>query len=122
MANALHLPVQSQQPEQHQANMEETLAHRTDVAQVHQDRQLLTLLQQEKEQLERSKQSVSSHLSLWQRLTEIITKRNRISLEEIQGPSGKVAWHAYDPRTGQSWYAETSAEMVTLLEAHRLIR
>lgn len=121
MVNVLHHPVQSRQPEQHQVNMEETLAHRTHVARTHQDRQLLTLLQKEQAQLESDKRFLSSRLSRWQQLTEMITKRNQVSLEKIQDSSGQVIWHAYDPRTSRSWYAETSAEIVMLLEANRLI-
>jgi hypothetical protein len=136
MANTLHSPVQNQEPQdqgpqnqglqnqrpqKHQENIAESLVHRTEVANIHQDLQLLQLLQKEQEQLEAFEAQAPQRLNLWQWLASMMAKRTQVSVEEIQGPSGK-AWRAYNPRTGQSRYAETLAEITAWLEAQHLNR
>jgi hypothetical protein len=122
MVNTLHSPVQNQGPQKHQENIAESLAHRTEVANIHRDLQLLHLLQKEQEQLEAFEAQAPQRLNLWQWLASMMAKRTQVSVEKIQGPSGKTAWRAHHPRTGQSRYAETLAEITAWLEAQHLTR
>ncbi|MGB7414508.1 MAG: hypothetical protein WA902_09900 [Thermosynechococcaceae cyanobacterium] len=101
--------------EKHQVNMVQTLAHRTNVASVQRDLQLLKLLQQERQQLSTPTKQKSHEL--FQRFKALIAKRTEISVEKIQAPSGQTAWRVYNPRTRRSRYTETPAEVLDWLEA-----
>ncbi len=119
MVNILPSFEQGQKPHQHELNMAETLAHRAEVAYIHQDLQLLKLLQKEQQQLNSHEASSQFSINLWEWLTKILIKRSQISVEKIQTASGQVAWRVSNPRTGQSRYAENLVEIVAWLEADR---
>ncbi|MGF1604156.1 MAG: hypothetical protein ACFCU8_19485 [Thermosynechococcaceae cyanobacterium] len=113
MAHTLTPPTEGQK--KHQVNIVQTLAHRTNVASVQQDLQLLKLLQQERQQLNDPTEQKPN--GFFQRLKVLIAKHTEISIEKIQAPSGQTAWRVYNPRTRQSRYTETVAEVVAWLEA-----
>jgi hypothetical protein len=122
---AYTLPPPTERQGLHEVNMAQTLTHRIDAATVRQDLQLLKLLQQEQQQLDRSNiaecPSQRPH-GLRQWLQALISKHTQISIEKIQVPSGQTAWRVYDPRTRRSRYTESSAEVVAWLEAEQTMR
>lgn len=119
MLNVLSTPVPSQGTQQHQINRAASLAHRTDVANdCGHDLSLLEQLQREQESLQ--KLPMRFNVRKW--LASMMAKRTQVRIEFIQSSSGQKAWRAYNPRTGQSRYAETATGMIAWLEGQNLTR
>jgi hypothetical protein len=122
MTNAL-LTNQSELIARHQANIAASLAHRLDHARATQNAQLLALLEQEKQQL-RQNESLQPAFSpirwgrgFWNRLTEALFQPSQVSIEPMVGSSGAIIWRGFDPRTGETRYAETEGELIDWVEA-----
>ncbi len=122
MVNLLHTPVPSQGTQQHQVNISASLVHRTDVANVRHDLSLLEQLQNEQEQLQILPNPALSRFNVGKWLALVLAKRTQVRIELIKSSSGQKAWRVYNPRTGQSRYAETSTEMIAWLEGQHLTR
>ncbi len=112
---------------QHQATIAASLAHRLAVAKAAQNTQLVTLLEQEQHQLD----STSNHAiglselaanvkRVWNSWLNALDRHAQLSVKRVVGESGMILWHAYDPQTGKSLYAESSSEVVKWIEDNRL--
>ena len=112
----------------HKANIAASLAHRLDQARATCNFQLLTLLEQEQQQLIQSEPNQQTAVSnsiqwgkaVWDRLINAIANRSRISIKAVtMSDSGAVIWRAYNPTTGETRYAETEADLIDWMEAQR---
>ena len=112
----------------HKANIAASLAHRLDRARATRNFQLLTLLEQEQQQLIQSESTQQAGFSnpiqwgkaVWYRLIDAIANSSRISIEAVtMSDSGAVIWRAYDPTTGKTRYAETEADLIDWIEAQQ---
>lgn len=112
---------------QHQATIAASLAHRLAVAKAAQNHQLVALLEQEQHQIDRtSNRSLGlSGLAVnvkrvWHSWLDALDRHSQLSVKRVVGESGIIFWHAYDPQTGKSLYAESSSEVVKWIEDNRL--
>jgi len=112
---------------QHQATIAASLAHRLAVAKVAQNNQLITLLEQEQRQLDRASNRLLGLSELvahvkraWHSWLDALDRQSQLSVKRVVGESGMTFWHAYDPQTGKSLYAESSSEVVKWIEDNRL--
>lgn len=112
----------------HKANIAASLAHRLDRARATRNFQLLTLLEQEQQQLIQSESTQQTGFSnpiqwgkaVWYRLIDAIANSSRISIKPVtMSDSGTVIWRAYDPTTGKTRYAETEADLIDWIEAQQ---
>ena len=108
-----------QSGQQHQTNMATALAHRIAVAQANGDRSLLTLLEQERQQLA-AWQQPSPRQSWIYALQQWFKGRSRLQVEQAQDARGNYWWYAHDPNTGKTLYAESAGEVVNWIEQNRL--
>lgn len=124
MANVCLTRPLSPSPElsaRHQANITASLAHRLEKARTERNNQLVALLEQEQIQLETQESVVSAtpiapRKTLWQRFIAKFSQPSAISVERVVD-SGSVFWRAYNPRTGETCYAETESEIIDWIEA-----
>ncbi len=112
---------------QHQATIAASLAHRLAVAKAAQNSQLITLLEQEQHQLDRASNRTLSLSELgaaikqaWHSWLDTLDRQAQLSVKRVVNESGIVFWHAYDPQTGKSLYAESSSEVVKWIEDNHL--
>lgn len=97
----------------HQASIFSSLAHRLEIARANQNFQLLSLLEQERQQLAQNPlKSSGVFRGFWNWLIQPM----EISIDLIPTGSGNLIWRGYDPRTGETRYGETEADMVNWLE------
>jgi hypothetical protein len=97
----------------HQASIFSSLAHRLEIARENQNLQLLSLLEQERQQLAQNPPKSSGLLKgFWNWLMPPM----EISIDLIPTSSGDFIWCGYDPRTSETRYGETEADMVDWLE------
>ncbi len=97
----------------HQANIAASLAHRIQKAKAAQNADLLALLEREQRQL-----SIASPIkAAWQRSINALP--DRVSIEPLISETGAIAWRATDPRSGETRYAETEAELIDWIEDYR---
>ena len=125
MATALQVNL-SQISAQHQATIAASLARRLAVAKVAQNTQLVTLLEQEQQQLDHKRRPLAL-LTLaeqvkqaWHSWLEALDRHSQLSVKQVVGESGLTFWYAYDPQTGKSLYAESSSEVVKWIEDNHL--
>lgn len=126
MATALRLNSSDLSP--HQATIAASLAHRFAIAEAAQNSQLIALLEREKQQLEREfhkKQDLSTLVDrvkqAWHSWMEAIDQSSQLSVQKIVA-DGVILWHAYDPKTGKTLYAESTSEVVKWIEDNNLGR
>lgn len=112
---------------QHQATIAASLAHRLAVAKAAQNNQLVALLDQEQRQLDRTSNRVLGLSELaanvkrtWHSWLDALDRHTQLSVKRVVGESGMIFWHAYDPQTGKSLYAESSSEVVKWIEDNHL--
>ncbi len=111
---------------QHQATIAASLARRLAVAKAAQNTQLLTLLEQEQQQLDRKSYPlnlaalVAQVKQVWHSWLNALDRHSQLSVKQVVGESGITFWHAYDPKTGKSLYAESSSEVVKWIEDNGL--
>jgi hypothetical protein len=97
----------------HQASIFSSLAHRLEIARTNQNFQLLSLLEQERQQLAQNSPKSSGLIKgFWNWLIQ----PTEISIDLIPTGSGDLIWRGYDPTTGETRYGETEADMVNWLE------
>ncbi len=97
----------------HQTSISKLLRHRIEIAKSNQNFGLLTLLEQESQQLEQNFQKPQvSAKSFW---SWLITPTD-ILIEQVPSVSGGMVWRGYNPLTGHTRYGETEAEMIDWLE------
>lgn len=126
MMNAL-LNHQSEVSARHRANIAASLAHRLAQARAARNFQLLSLLEQEQQQLNQ-RQPTQTNLStltqwgkaVWNRLVNA-TASPAVSIQAKTGDSGAVIWRAYNPTTGETRYAETEAEVIDWVESQQYV-
>lgn len=111
----------------HQANIAASLAHRLEVAQANRNTKLVALLEQEQRQLSRGVSSVSSLPSLgnglkrfWEGVLQRIERSSQLSVQQVWDEAGNAWWHAYDPRTGKTLYADSESEVIHWIEENHL--
>ncbi len=111
----------------HQATIAASLAHRLAVAKTAQNNQLVTLLEQEQRQLDGTSSNalhlpglVATIRQAWDSWLDSLDRRSQLSVKRVMGESGTIFWHAYDPQTGKSLYAESSSEVVQWIEDNYL--
>ncbi|AFY74682.1 hypothetical protein Syn7502_02736 [Synechococcus sp. PCC 7502] len=94
----------------HQASISASLHHRQEIARANQNFDLLSLLEQERQQL--NPQTQKSSRSIWNWLFEPM----EISIEKLPSGNGEVIWRGYNPQTGETRYGESEADMIAWLE------
>ncbi len=107
---------------QHQATIAASLARRLAVAKAAQNTQLLTLLEQEQQQLDRESHPLNLLAlvkQVWHSWLDALDRHSQLSVKQIVS-NGITFWHAYDPKTGKSLYAESSSEVVKWIEDNDL--
>lgn len=107
---------------QHQATIAASLARRLAVAKAAQNTQLLTLLEQEQQQLNRESHPLNLLAlinKVWHSWLDALDRHSQLSVKQIVS-NGITFWHAYDPKTGKSLYAESSSEVVKWIEDNDL--
>ena len=102
----------------HQAIILSNLAHRLKIAQADQNLELLSLLEQERQQLEQSYQRSfqTDKRNLW----DWLTQPARLSITQVSsntelGNSGRY-FRGYNPITGEIRYGATEADMIDWVE------
>ena len=110
--------------DQHYANMQASLDHRLEVARAAHNNQLISLLEQEKRQLE-SDWSFNGPLSVlarlkhwWGQLAAAIAHVDDLQVWTTTDDNDALWWHAYNPRTGRSVITDSEAEMRLWIEAN----
>ncbi len=116
----------SQISAQHQATIAASLARRLAIAKAAQNAQLITLLEQEQQQLDHNPHPLTllaladQVKQIWQSWLDALDRHSQLSVKQVVGESGLVFWYAYDPQTGKSLYAESSSEVVKWIEDNHL--
>ncbi len=110
---------------QHQATIAASLVHRLAVAKATQNNHLIALLEKEQRQLDSTTHPLSLSIATtvkraWQSLLDALDRHSQLSVKRVAGESGMIFWHAYDPQTGKSLYAESSSEVVKWIEDNHL--
>lgn len=112
---------------QRKVNIMANLQNRMDVASANHDQHLLKLLTHEQLQLEshwRDIASPSHHQSnviqFWQRITQLIDSRRKLSLERRITSKGEEWWHVADPRSGKTFNAESLSVAMHWIERNHL--
>jgi hypothetical protein len=97
----------------HQESIMTILAHRLKIAKADRNLELLSLLEQERDQLEQSYQRSCQprKSSLW----EWLIQPAKISIAQLSSTSGKY-FRGYNSITGEIRYGETESEMIDWLE------
>jgi hypothetical protein len=100
----------------HHANVAASLDHRLAIARAKQDQTLIDLLEQEQKQIlgdsDRQGRSLQHQLStLWEDLTTWIRGDSTVQVWQTVDSQGDRWWCAYNPKTGQSLYADSETEM-----------
>jgi hypothetical protein len=127
MATALQLN-SNEISAQHQASIASSLAHRLAVAQAAKNTQLIELLVQEQKQLglaphQPGLSAFSTKIKqVWQSWMEAIDRYSNLSVEQIVGEDGTIFWHAHDPKTGKTLYAESRSDVIKWIEDNELGR
>lgn len=110
----------------HRANIAASLAHRLNRARAARNFQLLSLLEQEQQQLNQRQLTQTTLPTLtqwgkavWNRFVNATISCPAISIQAITGDSGDVIWRAYNPTTGETRYAETEAEVIDWVESQQ---
>ena len=112
----------------HRANIIDSLTRRLNVARAAQDTQLVALLEQEQQQLglktaaARNLSSASRLKNGWHHWLNAIANRSKLSVEQMHDASGASWWHAHDPKTGMTLYAESESEIINWIEENQLGR
>lgn len=116
----------NQQPQtiqmQHRLNLFANLSRRLSVARAQHNAQLITLLEQELQQLEKTwiqsptSQAGFSPSQLWQRWRKLFA----LKVEQAVDASGQQWWYGYDPGTGKTIYGETQGDVLRWLEENHL--
>ncbi len=115
---------QSELAAQHESSMAASLARRLAKAKADGNPTLIALLEAEQRQLHPPLPLIQRALvhsvrwsqALWQRLTAALARPVEISVEQIVGDTGATLWRAYDPATGDTFYAATESEVVDWIE------
>jgi hypothetical protein len=99
--------------DRHQEAILAILSHRFKIAQSDRNLELLSLLEQERQQLEQSYQRSfqPQKRSLW----DWLTQPAKVSIAQLPSTSGKY-FRGYNPITGEIRYGETEADMIDWLE------
>jgi len=95
----------------HKATISGLLTRRLEIAKANQNSQLVSLLEQERQQLEHS-QTQPVKINFWNWLTQPM----QISVKQLPSSLGGTIWEGYNPRTGETRHAETEAEIIDWLE------
>ena len=102
---------------QHHKNVEASLARRLNAAKAAQNTQLVALLERERQQIgqevdrDRAFSLRQQLISVWQDVVSLVTGDPSLKVWQTLDPMGDRWWCAYDPRSGQSVYAESETEM-----------
>ncbi len=95
----------------HKATIAGLLTHRLEIARANQNSQLVSLLEQERQQLEHSQtQPVKTNFWNW------LTQPMQISIKQLPSSLGGTIWEGYNPTTGETRHAATEAEIIDWLE------
>lgn len=120
MANTLHA---NSVDSKHRSNIAATLAHRLEVARTTNNKQLINLLERERQQLETVAISRDSSLGsiarlkgFWHQLVEAIANSAKLKVWQTVDSHGVRWWNAYDPHTGHSVCTDSESEMRQWIE------
>lgn len=113
----------------HQESIAAILAHRIDVARTNNDASLLSVLEQERRQVESGDFDLTTPSdrfaglkTWWLRLAQAIERQSQLSVEKMTDTAGGIWWRAYDPCTGKTLYTDSESEVVTWIEDNNLGR
>lgn len=120
MANVLH-PDEIALLQKHHENVVASLNRRLAVARANCDQTLIALLEQEQQQIvadvDRHAGSLQQQLAtLWDDLTTLVRGDANLRVWQTVDRHGEHWWCAYDPKTGQSVYADSESEMRLWIE------
>ncbi len=110
--------------DKHLANMRASLNHRLEVARAAHNNQLVSALEQEKQQIEPDRSlnnitPVADRLKhLWQQLVDAIVHANDLQVWTTTDGGNALWWHAYNPRSGKSVVTDSESEMRLWIEAN----
>lgn len=114
MHSALHINYASTF-RRHQDNIMASLAHRIEAARAANDRTLIELLEQEKQQITATAEVESPSLAGWlkacgQRFINALGSQSRLQVSHYVNGSDRW-WYAFNPQTGECVYADSEAEL-----------
>jgi hypothetical protein len=102
----------------HWGNMMASLQRRLAAAQAQQDSNLVTLLEQEYQQL--TTVQTPTVRRPWQAfknaMKHAIANWSQLRVKQVVDPDGQVWWWGYNPKTGQTRYVESEAELRAWIE------
>jgi hypothetical protein len=112
--------------DKHQANIQASLNHRLEVARASHNSQLVSLIEQERRQMESdlqididgSNSAIDRLKLLWGKLVETIVHANDLQVWTRSYDGNALWWHAYNPRTGKSVITDSESEMRIWIEAN----
>jgi hypothetical protein len=107
----------------HYASMQASLNHRLEVARADHNNQLISLLEQEKRQMDSAlpNSGFSSVIAgvkhLWEQMVGAIAHAHDLQVWTTTDGNA-LWWHAYNPRSGRSVITDSEAEMRLWIEAN----
>lgn len=120
MDNALH--INDSTFHRHQDNIMASLARRVEAARAANDRRLIELLEQEKQQIASTTKLKTPSLVSWlktfgQAVFKALRGESKLHVSQFINGSDRW-WYAFNPHTGECVYADSEAELKLWIKQH----